>query len=139
LLEGQAHHPRGGFGTLMKLAEDERRERLQGQLGGDADLVVAPLGAERRARIDALYDAAPRRHPADVAYWLYSGWRPPLFQGPYLAISRHRRLVFPMMDERVLAASARLATGERQSEAAFFAAMRALAPALGALPLYDNV
>jgi hypothetical protein len=138
MLEGQAHNPRGGFITEMRASIDDVRARLHGQLGGDPDLVAEDAGAERRARIDMLVRHVPRRHPADAAYWMYNDWRPPLLHGPYLASARFRRTVYPMADERVLAACAALPTYERATERAFFEALIALAPAMAGLPLYDG-
>jgi hypothetical protein len=139
VLEGQAHHPRGGFHTLMSGTHETARQRVHGQLDGDTGLVADAIGVERVERVDSLLDKLRHAHHAELAYWMYSDWRPPFLHGPYLAIARHRRLIYPMMDERVLRVCSALATADRVREWGFFAAVIALAPALESLPLYDNL
>lgn len=139
LLQGQAHHPRGGLYTRVQRDAAKVRARVLGQQIGDEWAIVPDLVAERRARISQLLDDYRVPHPADLSYWIYADWRAHRWLQPvYLAETRDRPLVWPMMDERVLAVCARLSTLDRVSEFAFFAALEQLAPGMGRVPLYER-
>lgn len=140
VLEGQAHHPRGGYKTHEDWGVAKARARLHRQLGGDGELVASELGAERRRRIDALVVRYRPRRAAELAFWMYADWRAARWlHAAYLANTAERHVVWPMMDERVLSVCARLDVADRVREVAFFRALTALAPELARLPLYEDV
>jgi hypothetical protein len=139
ILEGQAHHPRGGMLTMMQNRFLVKR-RIHRQLTGDETLVDSAIGRERSARVSQLLRGYTVDHPADLSYWMYADWRMGRWLQPvWMRIRRARPLYWPMMDERVLEVTARLATWDRVSEYAFFAMMKRHAPALASLPLYDGI
>lgn len=156
-IDGQAHHPRGGYRSPMTRDGARVRANLQGTCIGHATLVAPDIATERRQRIDALLDGwirpsqeglvsrllgSRRRfgHPVEAAYWMYSDWRMTRWiQAAYLPIARERPLVWPCMDEGVLRAISELSIWDRNTEYAFFSALQTLSPALSRIPLYDSV
>jgi hypothetical protein len=138
LMQGQAHHARGGFHVASNAKAI--RPRLHGTLLGDVGMVAAELVTERSGRVDAILDGYQVSYPADLAYWAYADWRMARWLQPtVLATTRTRPLLWPMMDERVLMTTARLSMPDRTSEYTFYAALEALAPGIGRIPLHDGV
>jgi hypothetical protein len=106
---------------------------------GDVDLVVEPLVEERRARVGEILDGYKFGDARELAYWLYSDWRMTRWtSGAYRAAARSRPVVWPMMDERVLQVTAKLAAIDRARETACVAALFRLAPELASVPLYQT-
>jgi hypothetical protein len=140
VIQGQAHHPRGGARTRMvRSFEHMRDDVLLPANMGDQELVVDELVRERRQRLDQIIGSYQVSHASELAYWMYSDWRMTRWTiGAYLAASRSRPVVWPMMDERVLQVCSRLSVFDRVSEVAFFTAMCALSPELARVPLYED-
>jgi hypothetical protein len=138
IIQGQAHHARGGYSSAWA-PPDALRSRLTDATAGDVALVDEQLAAERRARLDEILDGYSIRYPCELAYWLYSDWRMTRWTAAaYRAASRSRPVVWPMMDERVLAITAALHPLDRAKEVACFDAVMHLAPELGPVPLYED-
>jgi hypothetical protein len=139
LLQGQAHHPRGGLHSEGERRRGPHLRRLRRQLLGDVALLDRALVRERRARIVELARGYRVDHALDLPYWIYADWRMSRWLQPSAqATTRERPLLWPMMDERVLALCARLSPRDRASERTFFGALEQLAPGLGAIPLHDD-
>jgi len=139
LIQGQAHHPRGGFRTLPSKNRATTSEHLIGQMIGDRELVVTDLVEERRQRLLELLDGYTIKHPADLAYWMYADWRMTRWTiASYRVRSRHCHVVWPMMDERALRVISALSTFDRMSEIAFYAGLSRLSPHVAAVPLYQD-
>ncbi|UJR85282.1 hypothetical protein [Sandaracinus amylolyticus] len=138
-IDGQAHHPRGGYGIVMGDAL-KVRERMHGHCDGLRKLVVPELADERARRVDEIIDGWTLSHPAEAAYWMYSDYRMTRWiNGSYLAGSRQRPYVWLCMDERVLSAISQISVYDRSSERAFYAAMIQIAkPGIERIPLYED-
>ena len=140
LVQGQAHHPRGGFKLKLPATRESVEQHLIDLVVGDSDLVTEDLVEERRERLrEILGGYSAPGHPSELAYWLYSDWRMTRWtSAAYRAAAESRPVVWPMMDERVLQVSAALAPVDRVQEVAFFAALRRLSPDLARVPLYED-
>jgi hypothetical protein len=140
LVQGQAHHPRGGYKVKLPATRESMEEHLVEVSVGEADLVTRELVDERHQRLrDILGGYSAPGHPCELAYWLYSDWRMTRWtSAAYRSASHSRPVVWPMMDERVLEVTAGLAPLDRVQEIAFFAALVALHPELGRVPLYED-
>lgn len=139
IIQGQAHHPRGGFRITFRLSRPEAHALLVSQNIGDPQLVVPELADERRHRLDEVLSGYSVRQPAELAYWMYADWRMSRWTiGAYTALTRDRPVLWPMMDERALMVISELSAYDRVSELAFFAAMCSLCPALAEVPLYED-
>jgi hypothetical protein len=140
LVQGQAHHPRGGYRVRSTRKLDVMKAALRASAMGDQDLVVDELVRERRERLEQIMNDYRARYAPDLAYWLYNDWRMGRWTiAGYRAMSRSRPVVWPMMDERVLRVLSELASFDRVSEVAFFAALRRLSPEVAAVPIYENL
>jgi hypothetical protein len=139
VLEGQAHHPRGGFRTRFHRSTATARKKLHEQLAGDAAFVRPELVTERTARVDALLDRYRVRHAIDLPYWMYADWRMSRWlTAAWLPSSRERLHVMPMLDERVLQICARLPARDRALETIYYGVLERLAPGIGRIPLYED-
>lgn len=140
LLQGQAHHSRGGFKCRVLRERKVMHDHLVGLNIGDTRLVVDELVVERKARLDALLDSYKIRLAPDLSYWLYNDWRITRKRlGGYLPLSRDRPVVWPLMDERALCAISELSSYDRVAEIAFYATLCGLLPALAPVPLYQDM
>jgi hypothetical protein len=139
LIQGQAHHPRGGFRALAKVDRPAMTEHLIALNLGDPALVSPALVTERRARLQELLDGYEVQRPAELAYWMYNDWRMTRWTiASHRWRARSRHVVWPMMDERVLRVISELSPFDRLSEVAFFAALSRLSPAVAAVPLFEK-
>ena len=140
LIQGQAHHPRGGFPTSARNTLAAMKELLIRKNIGDQELVAPELVQERRDRLlELLAGYQVKQHPTELAYWMYSDWRMARWTiASYRSRARSRPVVWPMMDERVLRVISELSTFDRLSEVAFYAALCRLSPSLAAVPLYED-
>jgi hypothetical protein len=137
-IQGQAHHPRGGYSSAWAPHAVVRPRLVDGTIG-DVAFLGDEIVAERRARLDEILDGYSVRHPAELAYWLYSDWRMTRWTaGAYRPAAAARPVVWPMMDERALAVTAGLHPSDRLREIAYFDALVRLAPELGPVPLYED-
>ncbi len=138
LVQGQAHHPRGGYHVKLWPSEEIRPRLIDASLA-DSALVDEVLAAERRARLDEILDGYAVQQPCELAYWLYSDWRMTRWTaGAYRAAATGRPVVWPMMDERALAVISALHPVDRVREVAFFDSLLQLAPELAPVPLFED-
>ena len=140
LIQGQAHHPRGGFKARATRDRPAMTASLIATTIGDEELVVADLVPERRARLEEILNGYEVKNVPDLAYWLYNDWRMTRWvNAAYRATSTLRPVVWPLMDERVLRVIADLSSFDRLSEVAFYRTLRQLKPELGPVPLYEDI
>ena len=139
LIQGHAHHGRGGFRARATRDRPGMTASLISSNSGDAELVADDLVQERRSRLDEILNGYQVKNVPDLAYWLYNDWRMTRWiNAAYRAMSTFRPVVWPLMDERVLRVIAELSSFDRLSEVAFYRALRQLKPELGPVPLYEN-
>lgn len=139
VLQGQAHHSRGGFRSRVLRERKDMHAHLVGLNLGDMRLVDNELAIERKARLDELLHGYQIRFTPDLSYWLYNDWRITRKRiGSYLPVARDRAVVWPLMDERALCAISELSSYDRVSEVAFYGTLCGLLPALAPIPLYQN-
>lgn len=139
VVQGQAHHPRGGNKVRLTPDRDAVEQQLITATLGDHDLVEPALVDERRARLREILAGYPVQHTSELAYWLYADWRMTRWTtAAYAAAARSRMVLWPMMDERVLQITAALDPVDRAREVAFFSALCRLAPGLAGVPLYED-
>lgn len=139
LIQGQAHHPRGGCRIRLTAGRESIEQQLFDQDLGDSDFVMDDLAAERRSRLAEILAGYEVAHRYELAYWFYNDWRMTRWAtAAYSSHARTRPVVWPMMDERVLQVVAGLSPLDRQREVSFFTALHRLSPALARVPLYED-
>jgi FkbM family methyltransferase len=140
LIQGHAHHARGGFRARATRDRPEMTASLIASSIGDAELVADDLVHERKARLHEILNGYEVKNVPDLAYWLYNDWRMTRWiSAAYRAISTFRPVLWPLMDERVLRVIAEISSFDRLSEVAFYRTIRQLKPELGPVPLYENI
>ena len=139
LIQGQAHHPRGGFPVRAHKDRDKMAATLVARNLGSPNFVAAEMVDERRRRLEGLLDAYRVPFVPDLSYWLYGDWRMARWlNAAYRATSRFRPVLWPMADERVLRVVSELSSFDRLGEVAFYSALQRLSQDVAAVPLFED-
>lgn len=167
VLHGQGHLLRGGGATRAayalpgQMASPAPRSGLFARLGrrpaqppppAGLDLfqtleepfvsgwVMPALNESVRALLDRWRAGRPVGDPREWLYLVHHDLRVGVHIAPvFLDLTRANRMIFPLLDENVVALANRLPFEDRVSERAVFRAIRAMAPALTELPLFGEM
>lgn len=102
--------------------------------------VKPELNQASRAVVDRWRDSRPVSDPREWLYMAHHDLRVGVHTAPvFLDLTGVNRMIFPLLDENVIAVANRLPFEDRVSERALFRAIRRMAPALTELPLYGEM
>ena len=139
LVEGQAHHLRGGYSRPVRAPYDRVWRMFVQYYAKDIELAYEQARGAKFVALQEIFNRYWSECGAEkTLYWTYIDFRMPAAVQPSYRI-RRTPVVWPLMDEKLLLAVSRLHIRDLTSEVAFFEALRRIAPtALQALPLHDN-
>lgn len=102
--------------------------------------VTPALNDASRSVLDQWRDSRPVSDPREWLYMAHHDLRIGVHTAPvFLDLTGINRMIFPLLDENVIAVTNRLPFEDRVSESALFRAIRRMAPALTELPLFGEM
>lgn len=140
LIEGNAHHLRGGFASPVRTTKEMGWQNLSARFAGDADFASPQLRDMKLKSLRRIYNDLLKNGSAQKAlYWAYAYLRMTGVIQPYFRRKTRTVVgVYPLMDERVILATHKLHIRDLNSDEACYRLLTRLAPAATRLPLYQN-
>lgn len=138
ILHGHGHLLRGGFASSI---EPDIARVMKATY---APFIQGWVTAEAAGKVRAYLDKwiATRRNSPDeshLPYWSHLDLRLGVHLAPsILDYDGINRMIYPLLDERLVIASNKIPLAYKAAERTVFGAIRSLAPALAALPLYGE-
>jgi hypothetical protein len=139
VIEGHAHHLRGGYAMNRELSRDEAFQVFWKHQNAGAQFAFPGLRERKKALISDMFDDMLKESsPHEALYWAYADRRVLMTQQYYRRRARVVDQLPPLMDERVLLATSRAHISDLGSEQLFYKVLTHFSPAATQVPIYGK-